>query len=101
MAQRMVIPLTTGMGVGLGVKEAVINADLIVTANAVPDGVTDRDVYLYLASGKYFILGCTSSGVTDQVATAINNALIGNPGGPVLRPAVDGLVASMGDTISG
>jgi|2_EtaG_2_1085320.scaffolds.fasta_scaffold00809_3 hypothetical protein len=101
MAQRIVIPLTTGMGVGLGVKEAVINADLIVSANAVPDGINDNQIYLYLETGKYFTLTCTSSGVTDQVATAINSALIGKPSGPVLRPAVDGLVSTMGDTIDG
>ena len=85
MAQRLTINLAQGAGVLGGVKKAVFNADDIFYASAVPDGFTDDKVHLYTSEGKYFVLTCASTSVTDSVVIAINNTLTSNPGGKVIE----------------
>ena len=85
MSQRLVINLKNGSGVAGGVKKAVFNADDIFAASAIADGINDNKVRLYTSEGKYFVLTCASSSVTDSVAVAINDALTSNPGGRVVE----------------
>jgi hypothetical protein len=86
MSQRLIINLKNGTGVLNGVKKAVFNAD-------------DK-VNLYTSEGKYFILTCASSSVTDSVAVAINNALTSNPGGRVVEAQTGENVLTVSDLIA-
>ncbi len=100
MSQRLIINLKNGTGVLNGVKKAVFNADDIFYASAVPDGFSDDKVNLYTSEGKYFILTCASSSVTDSVAVAINNALTSNPGGRVVEAQTGENVLTVSDLIA-
>jgi hypothetical protein len=100
MSQRLIINLVNGTGVASGVKKAVFNADDIFYASAVPDGFTDDKINLYTSEGKYFILTCASTSVTDSVVVAINNALISNPGGRLVEAQVGQNVLTVSDLIS-
>ena len=100
MAQRLTINLTQGAGVLGGVKKAVFNADDIFHASAVPDGLSDDKVHLYTSEGKYFVLTCASTSVTDSVVIAINNALTSKPGGAVVEAQTGGNVLTVSSLIA-
>lgn len=100
MSQRLIINLENGTGIAGGVKKAVLNADDIFYASAVPDGFTDDKVLLYTSEGKSFTLTCASTGVTDSVAVAINDALTSNPGGRVVEAQTGQNVLTISDTIA-
>jgi len=98
MSQRLIIPLGQATGMTGGVKRVVFNADLLAYAITVPDAMTDDKIHLYMANcEKYFVVTCASTAVTDSVCNAINDALVGNPGGRTVEAQVGNNVLSVSD----
>jgi len=97
MAQRLIIPLGQASGATGGITQRVFNADLLIGAVTVPDGISDDKVHLYFSNDKNFVITTTGAAVTDSVSNAINRALTGNPGGGVVVAQVGNDVQQIAD----
>ncbi len=101
MSQRLIISYTFDDETGESNAKRVFNADHILNAAFLPDGMDDNVAIITMSNGGYYALSClTPTTGPLEVVKIINEALISNPGGRVVEASLGSKLLTVSNQIS-